>query len=88
MDYALASTGFWVLAIYRIFRKPILAWLTPAHRAMLSRWAAAVTVVAWPAGQFTIFKNEPPATLALSFLAILVTALDLAATTDVRKTQE
>lgn len=58
--------------------------LTPARRAKAARWLAAVSVIGWPATQATIARGEPPFTLGLSWLAIILTFADLAATTDVR----
>jgi hypothetical protein len=55
-------------------------------------WAAWALVVAcaigWPASAFTVAKDEPQFILALSWIAILVTALDVVSTQDVRKEQE
>ena len=55
-------------------------------------WAAwvlvAVCLVGWPLSALTIAKEEPQFILALSWIAILVTALDVVSTQDVRKQQE
>lgn len=62
--------------------------LTPALRAKVARWAAFFAVIAWPVTQLTIARDEPPFTLGLSWLAIILTFADLAATTDVREHTE
>lgn len=55
-------------------------------------WAAwalvAACVVGWPLSALTIARGEPQFILALSWIAILVTALDVVSTQDVRKQQE
>ena len=52
-------------------------------------WALLVgTLVAWPATALTVFREEPQGILGLSFLAIVVTALDVLSTQDVRSKQE
>lgn len=55
-------------------------------------WAAwalvAVCLVGWPLSALTVARGEPPFILALSWIAILVTALDVVSTQDVRSKQE
>jgi hypothetical protein len=52
-------------------------------------WALlAVTLVAWPVTALTVFRQEPQGILGLSFLAIVVTCLDVLSTQDVRREQE
>lgn len=52
-------------------------------------WVLLVgAVIGWPASQLTIARDEPVFTLALSWLAVILTALDLLSTTDVRKQAE
>lgn len=58
--------------IYRVRGAWILLW---------------VSVVTWPITSFTVFKNEPQGILALSWLAIILTCLDIIATTDIRDNQ-
>lgn len=62
---------------------------------MSPRWrrrAALVLVVAsligWPLSALTFARDEPQFILALSWLAITITAVDVAATTDVRAEQD
>lgn len=45
-------------------------------------------LIGWPLSQLTIAKDEPPFVLALSWLAIILTAWDVLNTTDVRRQQE
>jgi hypothetical protein len=52
-------------------------------------WALLVgSLVAWPVTALTVAKDEPPVILGLSFLAIVVTCLDVVSTQDVRSKQE
>lgn len=44
-------------------------------------------VIGWPLTMLTVAKGEPPFTLALSWLAIILTALDILSTQDVRDKQ-
>lgn len=62
--------------------------LTPKTRARVARIACLVSLVGWPLTQLTIARGEPPFTLGLSWLAIILTFADLAATTDVREHTE
>lgn len=62
--------------------------LTPGRRAFIARWAALVALVAWPVTQLTVARGEPPFTLGLSWLAIVMTLADLSATTDVREHED
>jgi hypothetical protein len=62
--------------------------LTPATRARVARWACLVSVVAWPVTQVTLARSEPPFVLGLSWLALIISLLDVAATTDVRDKSE
>jgi hypothetical protein len=65
-----------------------LPQFTPSNRARVARVAALVSIIAWPLTQFTVARTEPPFTLGLSWLAIILTFADLAATTDVREHAE
>lgn len=52
-------------------------------------WVLVVAVIiGWPLSQFTVAADEPPFVLALSWLAILLTALDIVATADTREQQD
>lgn len=59
--------------------------LSPAQRARTARWAMWFSIPAWPVSQLTLFKAEPPGILGLSWLALIISLSDLAATTDVRE---
>lgn len=51
-------------------------------------WVLLVgSVIGWPVSQFTVAAGEPPFILGLSWLAIIVTALDLLSTNQVHRTQ-
>lgn len=51
-------------------------------------WGASVLLVAsiigWPITAMTVFKEEPQGILGLSWLAIILTMLDVVLTADVR----
>ncbi len=52
-------------------------------------WALLmVSMIAWPITAWTVFRGEPQGILGLSFLAIILTALDVIATTTVHAKQE
>jgi hypothetical protein len=48
----------------------------------------AITLVGWPLSALTWAAHEPQFVLGLSWLAITLTCLDIAATTDVRAEQD
>lgn len=45
-------------------------------------------IVGWPVSMFTWAKGEPPTVLALSWLALIISALTMLMTADVRVQQE
>lgn len=45
-------------------------------------------LIGWPVTQFTVAADEPPFVLALSWLAIILTAVDILSTQDVRHQQD
>jgi hypothetical protein len=55
-------------------------------------WAAwgllVACLVGWPVSCQTFAKDEPPWVLSLSWGALILTALDIVSTQDVRKEQE
>ena len=62
--------------------------LNPKWRRNAALVAVFVTLIGWPLSAFTWAKDEPQFVLGLSWLAITLTALDIAATTDVRAEQD
>lgn len=55
----------------------------------LGAWVLLVgALIGWPATQLTIARDEPPFTLGLSWLAIVLTAADLLSTSQVHEKQE
>lgn len=48
----------------------------------------AVSMVGWPLTQFTIARHEPPLVLALSWLAILLTCIDVLISSHVKRDTE
>jgi hypothetical protein len=54
----------------------------------IGAWVLLVgALIGWPVTQLTIAKDEPPFTLALSWLAIILTATDLLSTSQVHEDQ-
>lgn len=54
----------------------------------VAAWALLVgALIGWPLTQLTIAKDEPPFTLGLSWLAIILTAADLLSTSQVHEEQ-
>ncbi len=45
----------------------------------------AAAIIGWPMSQLTIARHEPPFTLALSWLAIILTCADLLSTSQVHE---
>lgn len=59
------------------------------QRRVAFAWALLVlSLVGWPLSALTLAKDEPPFVLALSWLAISLTALDVVFTADVRREQD
>ncbi len=52
---------------------------------LVGAWVLLVgSLIGWPLSALTVARDEPPFVLGLSWLAIVLTAADLLATTDVR----
>lgn len=62
--------------------------MNPRWRRLAALVLVVITLIGWPLSAFWFAKDEPQFVLALSWLAITLTALDIAATTDVRAEQE
>lgn len=45
-------------------------------------------IIGWPLSAMTFAASEPPFILGLSWLAVILTAIDILSTTDVRKKEE
>lgn len=60
----------------------------PENRVKLAWGIVIVSIVAWPITAFTVFSKEPQAVMALSWIAIILSAIILLVTTDVRKEQD
>lgn len=61
---------------------------SPSRRKRFAVILLVVSTVAWPLTALTVFRHEPQGILGLSWFAIILTALDIAATTDVREQSE
>lgn len=62
--------------------------MSPEARVRGAWVVLVVCLVAWPLTSATIFKEEPQAVLALSWVALILQAVLLIATTDVRREQD
>jgi hypothetical protein len=62
--------------------------VSPRWRRRAALALIVITLVAWPLSALTWAKDEPQFILGLSWLAITITAIDVAATTDVRAEQD
>jgi hypothetical protein len=62
--------------------------IPPATRVLGAEWLFIVSTVAWPISQFTWASSEPPNVLALSWLAIIVTCIDIIVSADAREAIE
>lgn len=66
----------------------MIDWLrNPNHRIKFALALLIFSVIGWPLTAMTVFSSEPQGVLGLSWLAIILTAIDILATTDVRKEQ-
>ena len=62
--------------------------MKPEWRRNAALVLVVITLIGWPLSAFWFAKDEPQFVLALSWLAITLTAVDIAATTDVRAEQD
>ena len=62
--------------------------MTPKTRVKIAWVLVIASLLGWPVSALTVAKNEPQFVLALSWLAITLTAADILSTQDVRKTQD
>jgi hypothetical protein len=52
----------------------------------IAAWCLLIgSTIAWPVTQLTIAKDEPPFTLGLSWLAIILTSMDLLTSSQVHE---
>jgi hypothetical protein len=57
----------------------------PKNRVRMAILLLGLSLVLWPLSAFTWAKDEPPFVLSLSWLAIVLTAVDILSTSDTRK---
>ena len=62
--------------------------MTPRARRNGALVLLAVSLIGWPVSALWLATSEPQFVLGLSWLALTLTALDIAATTDVRAEQD
>ena len=60
----------------------------PELRLKLAVALLVIATIGWPVSALTVARDEPQFVLGLSWLAILLTALDIINTVDVRREQE
>jgi hypothetical protein len=60
----------------------------PQLRVKLAIAQLVVCIIGWPVTALTVFKTEPQGILGLSWTALILTAIDILATTDTRQQQE
>lgn len=61
----------------------------PVKARLIFAWVLLIgSLIGWPLSALTVFANEPQGILGLSWLAIILTAIDILSTTDVRKQAE
>lgn len=58
--------------------------MNPQRRRTAAAFVLVASLIGWPTTALTVFKDEPQGILALSWLALTLTAADVLATTDVR----
>lgn len=55
---------------------------------IIGAWVLLIgSLILWPVSALTLAKEEPPFVLSLSWLAIILTAVDILSTQDVRDKQ-
>jgi hypothetical protein len=62
--------------------------MSPKWRVRAAWVLVAASCIGWPVSALTVAKEEPQFVLGLSWGAILLTALDIVSTQDVREKQE
>lgn len=66
----------------------MIGWLRrPQNRVKAAWWLFWGSIVAWPLTSLTIFASEPQGVLGLSWFAVMLNALNIVVTTDVRDNQ-
>lgn len=56
-----------------------------SKRLVLGWVLLGASIIGWPISQFTWARNEPPTVLALSWIAIILTALNVLLTEEVKE---
>jgi hypothetical protein len=62
--------------------------MKPKWRRAAALVLVVITLIGWPLSALTWARDEPQFVLGLSWLAITLTAVDIASTTDVRVEQD
>lgn len=57
----------------------------PKLRLRFALGLLCVCMVGWPVTALTVFRHEPQGILGLSWIALILTSVDILATTDTRK---
>lgn len=65
-----------------------IGYMNPRLRVRLA-WVLLVgSLIGWPISALTVFAHEPQGILGLSWMSLILTAVDILSTNDVRKEQE
>jgi hypothetical protein len=68
-----------------------LASVSPAARVKVSCWLLICSIIGWPISSLTVFSGggaTAQGILGLSWLALILTCIDIVVTTDVRQEQD
>jgi hypothetical protein len=73
---------------YRFAHRVADWWVHSSGRVRFAVVLLASTVVGWPLSALTFARTEPPVVLALSWIAISLTAIDILLTATVSQKQD
>jgi hypothetical protein len=71
-----------------VLARRALEHVPPGARVLGASCILDLSVVAWPVTSLTVFASEPQGILGLSWLALILTCVDIVCTTDVRREQD
>lgn len=72
----------------RARRRAVIWWHRSTGRVRFAAVLLALTVIGWPTSALTFARTEPPVVLALSWIAISLTAIDILLTATVSQKQD
>lgn len=65
--------------------KTAMQIFTPKHRKSFAKILLVICLIGWPLSASTIFKDEPQGILGLSWLALILTSIDILFTSSIEK---